>query len=167
MVTLKIVTDTWLKELNMRITTIFLAALLAVGSAFHCGTSDSMLEGDTKSYESEGWIDDHTFQVRALGVPRESESNTTKRKIQSKEAATLSAQARVIELMLGAKVQGATGSLDGESTGVALTKEFEGIIRGGSIVKTTYDEEQNCEVVYRVQAKGLKKRATAEISNTN
>ncbi len=150
----------------MRITTAsFLAALILMVPAFQCGTSSSMLEGDTKSYESEGWIDDQTFQVRALGVPREGETNTTKRKIQSKEAATLSAQARVIELMIGAKVQGATGSMDGESTGIALTKEFEGMIRGGSIVKTTYDEEQNCEVVYRVQAKGLKKRAQTEISN--
>jgi len=126
-------------------------------TAVSCGTSESQIKG--KTYVSEGWVDNDTFQVRGLGAPNPNAEGKVKRRTQSKSAAILAAQARVVELLFGAKVQGAAGSLDGESTGVAITKEFEGILKGGEIVSETYDDEDNCEVVYRVQGKNLKKRA--------
>ena len=130
-----------------------LALTLVTGA---CGPSDSQLKG--KTYVSEGWINNDTFQAKGLGAPKATEENTIKRKTQSKSAALLAAQARVVELLFGAKIEGAAGSLDGESTGVAIAKEFSGELKGGSIISETYDDEQNCEIVYQVHGKNLKKR---------
>lgn len=143
---------------------LYLMLIVSTGMMFCKSTSDTLLQNNTTSYQSEGWIDDETFQVRALGAPNPDAEGKVKRRTQSKDAALLAAQARVIELLLGARVQAASGSLDGESTGVAISKEFEGFIKGGSIVELIYDTEDNCEIVYRIHAKSLKKKAKAEVS---
>jgi hypothetical protein len=35
------------------------------------------------------------------------------------------------------------------------------MVKGGSVVKETYNEDDDCEIVYEVKAKGLKKKVTA------
>ena len=44
-----------------------------------------------------------------------------------------------------------------ETTGIAVSSEVEGFVRGGSIIKETYNEEYDCEIVYEVRAQNLKK----------
>ena len=138
---------------------IFLMLIFA--SLFVCGgaSTRSQLKGDVENYETEGWLDDNTFQVRALGAPNPSAKGFVRRRTQSEEAALLSAQKRVIELLVGAKIAGASGSESGESTGIAITKEFEGVVKGGAIKRKSFDADDNCEIVYRIHAKGLKKMA--------
>ena len=65
---------------------------------------------------------------------------------------------RIIEKFVGARVEGAAGAADYASTGVAVRKEFGGMVRGGSIIRETYDDDQNCEVIYQVERRGLKKQ---------
>ena len=142
----------------------YLILLVSTGMMFcKTTTTDTLLEGNTKTYKSEGWLDDDTFQVKAIGAPHPDAEGKVKRKTQSKQAALLAAQARIIELMIGSRIQSATASLDGESTGVAVSKEFEGMLKGGEVVQETYDSEDNCELIYRIYRKGLKKRAETEI----
>ena len=114
---------------------------------------------DSTDYVTERWLDDDTFQVRAIGAPNPKAKGLVRRRTQSEEAALLSAQKRVIELLVGASVSGASGSDSGESTGVVLTKELQGVIKGGAIVKKTFDPSDNCEIVYRIHASGLKEMA--------
>jgi len=141
-----------IKNFKLLLTFLVVSAFLT-----NCGgTTDSQIKG--KSYQSEGWLDNDTFQVRGLGAPNPDSVGLVKRKSQAKNAALIAAQARVVELMIGAEIKGATGSSDGESTGIVLTKEFQGVVKGGSIVEETFDDEQNCEVVYQVTGKNLKKR---------
>ncbi|MDH5717155.1 MAG: hypothetical protein OEZ22_05915 [Spirochaetia bacterium] len=129
-----------------------------------CGPSESMISGD--DYVTEGWLDDETFQVRGLGAAAENAKGFVVRRTQSKEAALMSAQKRVVELLVGAKLTGASGSDSGQSTGVAITKEFEGMVKGGAIVKETYDGEDNCEIVYRIHAEDLKEKAESMAKST-
>ncbi|MDH5719967.1 MAG: hypothetical protein OEZ13_05015 [Spirochaetia bacterium] len=148
--------------------TVFTAVMLSAFMLFSgaCGgTQESQLDGD--SYTTEGWLDDDTFQVVALGAPAPDAKGLVKRKTQAKEAALLSAQKRVVELFVGARIAGASGSDSGESTGIAITKEFEGLVKGGEIAKITYDEEHNCEIVYRVRAENLKDRVESGASAAN
>lgn len=114
---------------------------------------------DAMTVRTEGWIDDHTFRTSAMGVAKSTERNKTKRKIQSKEAAILMAQKTVLEKFKGARIQGASGAADGELTGIAIAKEFGGMVKGGSVLKVTWDREtQDCEIVYEVKARNLKKQ---------
>jgi hypothetical protein len=48
-----------------------------------------------------------------------------------------------------------------EMTGIAIAQELRAVSKGGSVKKVTYDEEDNCEVIYEVYGKGLKKKAAA------
>ena len=125
-------------------------SILAVFGLISCASSPSNTQIDGKDYITEGWVDDDTFQVKALGAPSPKAKGFVKRRTQSKEAALLSAQKRVVELLVGAKITGASGSQDGESTGIIVTKEFEGVVKGGAIINTSYDEADNCEITYRV-----------------
>ena len=124
----------------------------------------TQLKGEVEEYVSEGWLDDDTFQVRALGAPNPNAKGFVRRRTQAKEAALLMAQKRVVELMVGSVIKGASGAESGEATGVVVTKELEGVIKGGQIVRERYDENDNCEIIYRIHRKGLRKMVEAMVA---
>ncbi len=117
------------------------------------------VEGE--SYTTEGWIDDDTYQLAAAGVPTKTLTNVVQRKEASKRAAILNAQYQVIEKFKGSKIEGASGMENFEMTGIAVAQELKAIAKGGSVKKVTWDDEQNCEIIYVVHAKGLKKKVSA------
>ncbi|MBP7734807.1 MAG: hypothetical protein KA369_02430 [Spirochaetes bacterium] len=117
------------------------------------------VEGQT--YTTEGWIDDDTFQLAAAGVPTKTLTNVVQRKEASKRAAILNAQYQIIEKFKGSSVEGASGMENFEMTGIAVAQELKAVTKGGSVKKVTWDDEQNCEIIYVVHAKGLKKKVSA------
>ncbi len=138
-----------------------LASIAMIGVLAFSGCAQGIggtLDGKTTSHRTEGWIDDHTFRTTAMGVAKAGETNKTKRKIQAKEAAILMAQKTILEKFKGARLQGASGAADGELTGIAIAKEFGGMVKGGSVIKVSYNETQDCEVVYEVASRNLKKK---------
>jgi hypothetical protein len=143
---------------------LMVSATLMV-SLTNCGSGDSMIKG--KTYKTEGWVDDNTFRVTALGAPAPDAKGMVKRKTQAREAAIIMAQKRVLEKMIGVQLKGASAVKDGESAGVVVTKEFEGMVKGGSVIEETFDEDDNCQVVYEVNGRGLKKKAQLEIDKLN
>lgn len=133
-------------------------AVLSIALAFtYCGSGKigGQVKGD--SYVSEGWVTPDIFRVTATGVPKPGVTNDVQKRGTAKEAALIMAQKRIIEKFVNAKVEGAAGAADYASTGIAVSKEFKGLVKGGSIVKETYDDDGNCEIVYEVERKGLKK----------
>ena len=144
---------------NRTIGVVLFSSLLLGLFACTSPSERSQLAGETTDYETEGWLDDDTFQVKAIGAPGKKTKGFVQRRTQSKEAALLSAQKRVVELLVGANIKGASGSQDGESTGVVVTKEFEGFLKGGAIIRESFDPNDNCEVIYRIHADGLKDQA--------
>lgn len=132
--------------------------LVLVAVAFNACGSKSMggeVEGD--SFVTEGWVSPDIFRVTATGVSKEGLKNKIQRRGTAKEAALIMAQKRIIEKFVGARMEGAAGAADYASTGIAVSKEFGGLVKGGSIVKSTYDEDDNCELVYQIEKKGLRK----------
>ena len=140
--------------------------LFLVSCFIFCGSPStrSQLKEDGVDYITEGWLDDNTFQVRAIGAPNVSAKGFVKRRTQAEEAALLSAQKRVIEILVGADIKGSSASQDGELDTVALKKQFQSFIKGGLIVKKTFDTSDNCEVTYRIHADALKEKAETIIN---
>jgi hypothetical protein len=131
---------------------------IAAVSFISCGgpSTGGLVKG--KSYKTEGWVDKNTFRVIATGAPKKGLIGKVQRKGTAKEAALIMAQKRIIEKFKGARLEGAAGAADYESTGVAVAKEFSGTVRGGSIIQETYDDDDNCEIVYQIEKKGLKRQ---------
>ena len=117
------------------------------------------VQGET--FKSEQWVDENTYRLAAAGAPKSDETNRIKRQQSAKRAAILSAQYLVLEKFKGSSIEGAAGMSNFESSGIAIAQEVSGIVKGGSVVQETYDEEDNCEIIYEVKAKGLKKKVEA------
>jgi len=137
---------------------VLFAFIMACGS--EPGT-DTYVKGE--DYVTEGFLDDDTFQVVAEGTWPDELANARQviKRNRAKEGALLKAQTRVMEMFKGYALKAKGGAESGVGLGEVALKNIEGYGKGGSIVKTTYDEEDNCSVVYRVHANGLKKMAEA------
>jgi hypothetical protein len=142
---------------------LLLVSLLSVAVLFafgNCGPKKTMIKNGETYVDMEGWIDADTYQVKALGFAKDDTTDPLKRKYESRRAAQLNAEARIVEKLVGANVEGKTATEDGTLLGEVIKKSFEGEIKGGKIVQETYDKDtQACEISYQVSAKGLKKRA--------
>jgi len=117
------------------------------------------VEGD--KIKTEKWVDKDTYQIAAAGVPNSKLTNKVQRRESAKRAAILNAQYQVLEKFKGSSIEGAAGMSDFESTGIAIAQEVQGFVKGGSVVQATYDDEDNCEIIYEVKAKDLKKKVEA------
>jgi hypothetical protein len=139
-----------------RIMIAVFAVVFAGSLMVACGAKEGgQVKGE--SFKSEGWVDANTFRVISTGVPKAGLVNKIQRRGTAKEAAIIMAEKRIIEKFVGARLEGASGAADYASTGVAVAKEFSGDVKGGTLVKETYDDDDNCEIVYQVEKKGLKK----------
>lgn len=132
--------------------------LVLVAVTFNaCGSKSMGGEVEGESFVTEGWVSPDIFRVTATGVPKEGLKNKVQRRGTAKEAALIMGQKRIIEKFVGARMEGAAGAADYASTGIAVSKEFSGLVKGGTIVKSTYDDDDNCELVYQIEKKGLRK----------
>ena len=136
---------------------VFAVALVSCGA----GNLGGQVKGE--AFKTEGWVDADTYRTIGTSAPKEGLKNKVQRRGTARESAVLVAQAHVIEKFKGAKVEGAAGTSDYASTGFAASKEFQGVVKGGSVVKETYDEDDNCEVVYEIKSKGLQKQLTGAV----
>ncbi len=139
-----------------------MSLVLVMGLVFaSCGggTIGGQVQGE--KFKTEGWIDDNTYRLAAAGVPNSKLKNKVQRRESAKRAAILNAQYQVLEKFKGSKIEGAAGMSDFENTGIAIAQEVSGVVKGGSVASATYDEEDNCEIIYEVKAKGLKKKVSA------
>lgn len=139
-----------------------MALVLSLGLVFtSCGGKKigGQVEGDT--FKTENWVDDNTYRLASAGVANSKLKNKVQRRESAKRAAILNAQYQILEKFKGSKIEGAAGMSDFENTGIAIAQEVQGEVKGGSVVSATYDEEDNCEIIYEVKAKGLKKKVSA------
>ncbi len=135
-------------------------ALALIAFAFALVSCGDNIGGQVKgeSFKTEGWVDDNTYRTTSTSAPKEGLKNKVQRRGTARESAVIIAQSHIIEKFKGAKVEGAAGTSDYASTGFAASKEFSGIVKGGSVMKETYDEDDNVEIVYEIKSKGLKKQ---------
>lgn len=114
-----------------------------------------------EKFTNEKWVDNNTFQLAASGVANSKLKNKVQRRESAKRAAILNAQYQILEKFKGSKIEGAAGMSDFESTGIAIAQEINGVVKGGSVKSATFDEEDNCEIIYEVKAKNLKNKVQA------
>jgi len=142
---------------------MLLSLALTMGLAFTFVSCAGSIGGTVKgkSYRTEGWIDANTYRIAAAGVPTKTLTNKVQRRESAKRAAILNAQYQVLEKFKGSKIEGAAGMSNFEMTGMAVAQEIKGVVKGGSVRRVTYDDDDNCEIIYEVKAKGLKKKVGA------
>lgn len=139
-----------------------MSLVLIMGLVFtSCGGGKIGGQVEGEKFKTEGWIDDNTYRLAAAGVPNAKLKNKVARRESAKRAAILNAQYQVLEKFKGSKIEGAAGMSDFENTGIAIAQEVSGIVKGGSVASATFDEEDNCEIIYEVKAKGLKNKVSA------
>ncbi len=139
-----------------------MALVLSIGLVFTaCGGGKIGGQVEGEKFKTESWVDDNTYRLASAGVANSKLKNKVQRRESAKRAAILNAQYQVLEKFKGSKIEGAAGMSDFESTGIAIAQEIQGTVKGGSVVSATYDEEDNCEIIYEVKAKGLKKKVAA------
>jgi hypothetical protein len=140
------------------------ALILTAGIVFTLTSCASQKLGGTvegETFKTEGWIDDDTYQIATAGVATKTLTNIVQRKQSAQRAAILNAQFQVIEKFKGSSIKGVSGMENYESTGIAVAQELQAITKGGSVKSVKWDDEQNCEIIYEVHAKGLKKKVSA------
>jgi hypothetical protein len=152
-----------MKKMNKKFAIILFFITLIT---FNCNTASQQPIGSSlnaKATISEGWVDENTFRIVALGAPKELLKSKVKRRITSKEAAVIMAQKIIVERFKGSTISGETTTSDGETINMLSKKSFIGVVRGGYVVQESFDEEDNCEIIYEIQSKGLKARTGAGI----
>jgi len=149
-----------MKKLFLIVLTISMGLVFTLTSCSSKGNKlGGTVEGET--YKTEQWVDKDTYRIAAAGVSNSKLTNKIQRRESAKRAAILNAQYQVLEKFKGSTIEGAAGMSNFESTGIAIAQEVSGYVKGGSVVKATYDDEDNCEIIYEVKAKDLKKKVEA------
>lgn len=145
----------------MKKSTVYLILIsLAAFTILSCKTSDEIGTMEGKSYRTQGWIDDDTFRISARGAYPEDEDNPIVKEEMAKRAAIINAQYQVLEKFVGSKIEGASDMKNFRTTGINVTQEIAGTIRGGSVYKETYNDF-GCEIIFEVKAKGLRNKVKA------
>jgi hypothetical protein len=147
-----------MKKLFLLGLVVSMGLVVALTSCGGGGKIGGVVQGET--FKNEGWVDKDTYRIAAAGVSNSKLTNKIQRRESAKRAAILNAQYQVLEKFKGSTIEGAAGMSDFESTGIAVAQEVQGFIKGGSVLSATYDDEDNCEVIYEVKGKDLKKKAS-------
>ena len=137
---------------------------VAVAFTVACGGGDkAKLRGDISNFEQEGWLDDNTFQVKAIGEPAKGDRGLRKRRLSAEEnALQLAAKTAVKELLAGTKLKIKDKGFDINK--LALSSEFKDAVVNGALIRKSFDVEDNCNVTYRMQRMNLKRLVEAEIA---
>ncbi|MCP4138294.1 MAG: hypothetical protein GY754_45450 [bacterium] len=113
---------------------------------------------ETKEMKNRGWVDENTYRWQTAGSPKRGLTDIAERKTTAKLAAVLNAQYTIIEKFKGARLEGAAGMLDISDEDFKRGEELKKIAKNGTVIKETYDNEQNCEVIYEVKSPKLKRK---------
>ncbi len=109
-------------------------------------------------WERDGWIDSNTFRIYATGIPKSGAVSVIHKKGSAHESAVLRAQLMIMEKFKGAMVESCGGMVDYDKDFLRVEKAFMPIIKKGKVVAERYDEEFNCNIVYEITSKDLKKK---------
>jgi len=119
---------------------------------------------DEKAVEQECnhgcWIDNDTYRLHAAAAPSKKlrDAEREERRKYSKRIAILNAQYQIIEKFKGIPLEAATGIMGSDPAAVGVAKDLKEAVKRGTVISESFDEEDNCEVLYEVKDKALKKK---------
>ena len=116
-------------------------------------------KGDTSPVR-DGWCDDHTFRISASAFPPGHEMNSSKRRNASYKSAVTSAGYMITNKFIARRMEGVTSSSNEELLR-ERDKQFKAFLDDtldkGRVLRTMWDDEDNCEVVFQINKNNLKK----------
>jgi hypothetical protein len=148
-----------MKKIFIMVAVLCAGTIIALNSCSSSGKIGGQVEGDR--YKTGGWIDDNTLRMTGSCAPTTGFTNRIARENAAKECAENYAKWRILGMLIGTKIEGASGMKNFEMTGIAISQEGSAVMKGVSCMEGTCDGEQNCEVVCQVTSKGLKQKVLA------
>ena len=120
---------------------------------WHCQTPVSYRKLAAEGFSHKFiWKDTNTLLIMTIGKPAKNSTGEVKRRATSKETALLSAQNKLVNLMLNCKKKDAK---------IKNKIDYKAYIKGGVIREVTYDSEDYSRLIYEIQDNGLQKRLTS------
>lgn len=90
-----------------------------------------------------GWINDDTYRVYASGIPNIEVKGKSTRRYISRKKAVINAKTKTVEILKKAKLN---------------KEEINSGIENGAVVFEEYDCFDNCEIIYEIKHKNLRKK---------
>jgi uncharacterized membrane-anchored protein len=122
---------------------IVLCAVVAVS----CSTSPKGLDGD-RQYKVIGFVKQDVFRIEALGLASEKTDNEKIQKQLAKNAAQTMAEFGILEYFVERGEGDTYKNLQAAKNDEGIVK---GWLKGGEIISSKYDNDQNCRIVYEVK----------------
>lgn len=105
---------------------------------------------------TEGWVDRDTYRIISFGAPGKGTTDPGEIKERARKNAVLNAHYTIIERFKGSRIESCGGIIDYDYLD-SLIRELLPVIKNGKIIAERYDENLNCEIVYEIKAKNLRK----------
>jgi hypothetical protein len=104
-----------------------------------------------------GWLgDDGYLSLGCARAPR-AVAGKEERRDRTKRGALEEARRNVMDRFIGMFLEPGCGTCDPDDVKAAIRKNFGDLVNAGEIVCLRFDEEDNCELFYRVRRKNLKR----------
>jgi len=135
---------------------LLIVSLTAPAATIVSCKSGAFIQKDV--WQTEGWVNGDTLRVISTGTPKAGLKNETVKKGTAKEGAILFAQKKIIEKIVGQRIESCGGMRGDEIEPINLAKELAPVIKNGKVIAERYDADFNCEIIYEISSKDLKKR---------
>ena len=119
-----------------------------------CSSSSPIIEGD--DLEKEGWIDNDTYQLFALGVSAKTQKSKWARRRSSRNLAMLNAEYQFTEKFKDLKKADRRNEKKIELTKLKVSQILKKYFRRGRVRKVFYNVNGDCKLIYQVKRKNLK-----------
>ena len=167
-----IITGTGFMENMKKSAAVTMTALFVITcvSCAGTGTTGSSSAGNNASWINceagdftEGWCNENTYRIRVTGSPPVKSKTAKDRKSGSKKAAILAAQNRILEKFKDMGIDINYAEVDTKAYELAI--EIKKAVKNGKIISEKWDDNQNCEIIYEVSIRRLKKKVENSVFN--
>lgn len=119
-----------------------------------CSSCSTHKQKTDPAQATTGWVDDHTFIMNAIGKPVRKYTGLKERQDSARRAAVINVHFKILK-----KFKKMSEKSHAETPGArnAQAAKISSIIKNGKIVTEHFDKNDNCEIMYRIRHKNLKK----------
>lgn len=138
-------------------TTRQIIPFLAIAALAGCGGgSKTMTKGQIDQSWTQEQVQKQFIETRGIGAADPTASSMAQKKYTSREAALIDAQSKLLEIIKGLELEGASTASKAILTDQELSKKISGAVRGATEVKTEWDTENGCVVTLHLDKRTLK-----------
>ena len=132
-----------------------------------CNSPSVRTRGGCQIIEEPGFTSQHVFKITTTGAPSPTSTSMIQRKTEAEDAAILCAQTYILDKYYGTTIYGQTkpknqAELRAQERASREQKAFAGVVKGGFVEKKEYDHNQNCEIVFVIEQRNLRKKLSKQ-----